>query len=46
MNQASLGEGINAIIAATIRGKITTRAGASSKKKFILFNFFPLTLLF
>lgn len=37
-NHASLDEGIKAIIADTIRGSTTTRAGASSKKIFILAN--------
>jgi hypothetical protein len=36
MNQASLEEGIKAIIAAINKGKTTTRAVESSKKIFIL----------
>ena len=39
MPGANLGEGTNATIAATNRGKTTTRAGASSKKIFILVIF-------
>jgi len=38
INHVSLEEGIKAIIADTIRGRATTRAGASSKKIFILAN--------